>query len=371
MQNNSWRFMWGLAATMIWAVPSEIPAQGVAQLWTPPETSYFASDSVPQLLPPTTPPYTSVQPEDGIILTGFVTPMPVEDAAYGSDHVGEERVQEIVDEYMKEFKDKELGPYKGLKGVKIGMTGYLDYSYGDAPEFNYEDTGYNEFKLTRGYLTVKKEITPWFHARVTPDAHQDSTGDWKVRLKYYYAELRPGDFGYLTDMRSEVGLGHIPWLDFEEHINPYRCQGTMPIERAGVFNSADLGVSLRGNLGGKVACAEQRIGSDHYDGRYGTWHVGVYNGSGYHATEENNNKAVEGRLTVRPLPEALPGLQLSYFGIHGEGEFRVCCRVAGLRRQHGDAQLPEPVADLRRAILHDQGQRVRIVGGRSRQCPRY
>ncbi len=160
MQNNSWRFMWGLAAMMFWAVPSEIPAQGVAQSGSSPETSYFVSDSVPQLLPPTTPPYTSVQPEDSIILTGFVTPMPVEDAAYGSDHVGEERVQEIVDEYMKEFKDKELGPYKGLKGVKIGMTGYLDYSYGDAPEFNYEDTGYNEFKLTRGYLTVKKEDHP-------------------------------------------------------------------------------------------------------------------------------------------------------------------------------------------------------------------
>jgi hypothetical protein len=28
---------------------------------------------------------------------------------------------------------------------------------------------------------------------------------------------------------------------------------------------------------------------------------------------------VEGRLTVRPLPDVIPGLQFSYFGIYGEG----------------------------------------------------
>lgn len=120
-------------------------------------------------------------------------------------------------------------------------------------------------------------------------------------------------------MKSEIGLGHIPWLDFEEHINPYRCQGTMAIERAGVFNSADTGVSLRGDLGGKLKDTEEKTGSHHYDGHYGSWHVGVYNGSGYHAKEQNNNKVVEGRLTLRPLPDDIAGFQISYFGMCGEG----------------------------------------------------
>jgi hypothetical protein len=120
-------------------------------------------------------------------------------------------------------------------------------------------------------------------------------------------------------MKSEIGLGHIPWLDFEEHINPYRCQGTMAIERAGVFNSADAGVSLRGYLGGKLEDAEEKTGSHYYDGRYGGWHVGVYNGAGYHAEEENENKVIEGRLTLRPLPDVIPGIQVSCFGIYGEG----------------------------------------------------
>ena len=60
-------------------------------------------------------------------------------------------------------------------------------------------------------------------------------------------------------MKTEVGLGHIPWLDFEESVNPYRCQGTMAIERAGVFNSADLGVSIRGDFGGKLEDAGNEI----------------------------------------------------------------------------------------------------------------
>jgi len=229
----------------------------------------------------------------------------------------EEKRQEKI---VKEIKEKELAVPKGLKGIKVGMLAYMDYSNGDSPEFNDGESDLNEFRVTRGYLTVKKEILPWFHARVTLDTHQDDEDDWKMRLKYYYAELRPPDFGFLTNMKSEIGMGHIPWLDFEEHINPYRCQGTMAVERAGTFNSADLGLSLRGHFNGKLEDAKKKIGDDHYSGRYGSWHLGLYNGSGYHNTEDNTNKVMEGRFTLRPLPDIVPGLQLSYFGLHGEGD---------------------------------------------------
>ncbi|MDY6951852.1 MAG: hypothetical protein SWE60_10085, partial [Thermodesulfobacteriota bacterium] len=226
---------------------------------------------------------------------------------------------ETFEKHGRKKGDKYMALPKGLKGVKVGMLAYIDYSSGVTPEHHDGESSYNEFRLTRGYFTVKKKLFPWMHTRVTIDTHQDDTGDYKNRLKYLYAELRPPDFGFLTNMKSEIGLGHIPWLDFEEHINPYRCQGTMAVERAGTFNSADAGVSLRGYFGGKLKDAAEKTGSHYYDGKYGSWHLGVYNGSGYHASEENNNKALEGRLTVRPLPEAIPGLQLSYFGISAEG----------------------------------------------------
>ncbi|OQX61686.1 MAG: hypothetical protein B5M56_08380 [Desulfococcus sp. 4484_241] len=220
---------------------------------------------------------------------------------------------------IREQADEEPTVPDYLKGWKFGILGYLDYSNGRSPLAGGSDTSYNDFRLTRGYFTVKRDVTHWLGGRMTIDIHKDTSGDYKERMKYLYAEMRPKDAGFLTGMKIEAGLGHIPWLDFEEHVNPYRCQGTMAIERAGVLNSADTGVSIRGNFGGTLNDATGKTGNHHYDGLYGTWHIGLYNGPGYHASEGNNNKVLEGRLTVRPLPDVLPGLQFSYFGVYGEG----------------------------------------------------
>jgi hypothetical protein len=208
---------------------------------------------------------------------------------------------------------------EALRGLKVEVLGYADYSSGKTGKPGDQQESYNNFRLTRGYLTIQKAIQPWIGARLTTDIHQDSDGSWLTRVKYLYGELKPDDLGLLTGMKAEIGQGHIPWLDFEEHINPYRCQGTMAIERAHVFNSSDLGVSIRGSFGGKLADAKKLTGNSHYDGRYGSWHVGVYNGGGYHAAEKNENKVIEVRLTIRPVPDTIPGLQLSYLGVYGEG----------------------------------------------------
>lgn len=231
-----------------------------------------------------------------------------------------EEVKKIVKEDTRIDKDIQEGLVpEALRGLKFGMLSYVDYSVGKIP-LNMSERSYNKFSLTRGYLTLKKEFLPWLHARVTYDIHREAGGDYKGRIKYLYAELRPGNLGLLTDIKMEIGQGHIPWLDFEEHVNPYRMQGTMAIERAGVFNSADLGVSIRGYFGGRLKDARKKTGSHHYIGRYGSWHIGIYNGSGYHRDEHNTDKVLEGRLTLRPLPDLVPGLQLSYFGIYGEGD---------------------------------------------------
>lgn len=207
---------------------------------------------------------------------------------------------------------------KGLRGITIGAKGYLDYSI--RTDTNGND--YNRFTITRGYLTVKKTITPWFKARLTSDIKQDDkTGDMKLRMKYYYADLLPPDMAFFTSNVVRLGLGHMPWIDFEEHINIYRLQGTMFQERNHMFNSADFGMSLIGNLGGKLSHEQQEKVGYHtpYNGRFGSYHIGVYNGGGYHAAENNRNKVFEARLTIRPLPDMIPGLQFTYFGITGKG----------------------------------------------------
>jgi hypothetical protein len=226
------------------------------------------------------------------------------------------RRREVVEEAKKRAVPKPL------RGLRFRMLSYLDYSVGEHGAADKGQTSYNRFAIKRGYFRVDKKITPWLKAHLTYDVHQDDDQDWKVRLKYLYAEFRPGDMAFFTDMKAEVGMGHMPWLDYEEHVNPYRCQGTMAIERAHVFNSADLGISLRGNLGGRLDDAGSLVGNHHYDGRWGSWHVGVYNGGGYHASENNGNKVVEGRITIRPLPDLVPGLQFSYFGLMGEGNMK-------------------------------------------------
>ncbi len=228
----------------------------------------------------------------------------------------EQKTKQLTNEIKKDAVPK------ALKGLKFRMLAYLDYSAGEAASSHGGQKSYNRFTIKRGYFRVDKKINSWAAAHLTYDVHQDEYGDWKTRLKYLYAQFKPHDLGLLTNMKSEFGLGHIPWLDFEEHVNPYRCQGTMAIERAGTFNSADLGISIRGYFAGELEDAKAKTGNHHYAGRYGSWHLGVYNGSGYHAKEDNGNKVVEGRITIRPLPDLIPGLQFSYFGLYGEGNHR-------------------------------------------------
>lgn len=208
-----------------------------------------------------------------------------------------------------------------LKGLSIGGVAFIDYSFGQTG--GAAKSNYNRFTLQRGYLNIKDDITPWLKVRITPDIKTGSTttGDYTIRMKYLYADFLTQDIGPLTGTDLRVGLEHTPFLDFEESLNGYRMQGSMFQDRRGLITSSDPGVSVLGNLGGKLADEQVAgVGNSNYAGRFGTYHIGLYNGGGYGSTSENNqNKSVEGRLTVRPLPDMLPGLQLTYFGVSGKG----------------------------------------------------
>ena len=253
-----------------------------------------------------------------LIKKGILTPQEAAQIKAEADRLAQQQKQEVVKE-ASQAAAKEASIPKSLKGLSISGLGYIHYDVGMKPLPGDREDSFNEFTLGRGYLTVKKKINPWMSGRITMDLTRKHDGDWEYRLKYLYAELDPRDMGFFTNMKMEIGQGHNPWLDFQEHVNPYRAQGTMAIERAGVFNSADLGVSLRGFFGGKLPDAKAKTGNPHYAGLYGSWHLGVYNGSGYHQGEVNGNKAFEARVTVRPLPYLIPGLQISYLGMFGEG----------------------------------------------------
>ncbi len=217
----------------------------------------------------------------------------------------------------EEIQSKKVELPSALKGLSIGGLSYIDYSFGQAAQNNY-----NRFTLQRVYINVNKEITPWFKARITPDitAGADKTGDYTIRMKYAYADFLPSDLGYLTDTTIRAGLEQTPFLEFEEALNGYRMQSPMFQDKRGIITSSDLGISMLGNIAGKLGKKQtEALGNSKFAGRYGTYSIGVYNGGGYSAAnEKNHNKSIQARLTIRPLPDMLPGLQLTYFGITGE-----------------------------------------------------
>jgi hypothetical protein len=211
-------------------------------------------------------------------------------------------------------KEPPAFPAATLPSVKVSGLAYISYQDGQT-----NDQDYSKFTLKRGYLDTQAKITPYLSARGTLDITQDSTGDWKPRFKYLYGKFNLGSAGFLRSTYLEFGLAHMPWLDFEEHINYFRLQDPMFMETNGLFNSADVGLLVGGNFGGDMPADYKKNVSSAYPGRYGSFQIGVYNGTGYHASEANTNKVLEGRITIRPAPDVIPGLQFSYFGVNGKG----------------------------------------------------
>jgi hypothetical protein len=249
----------------------------------------------------------------------------------GKEKEVEQKIEKKVTEAVP-ADTKDLGSIaKALKGIKFGLLWYLSYQNGELGDTE-DGESYSQFAIKRGYFRVTKEFFPWFAAHMTfdvttvsdpedepEDKPNNLDGSIAVRIKYAYGKFNLPDFAFFTKPYFEVGVVHMPWLDFEEHVNWYRCQDTMFMERNGLYNSADIGITFTSLFGGEMPKEYQEKVNSHYAGRYGSMSAGVYNGGGYHASEKNQNKALEGRLTIRPLPDVIPGLQFSYFGVTGKG----------------------------------------------------
>lgn len=181
----------------------------------------------------------------------------------------------------------------------------------------------NVFDIRRGYITFRKEISPRVKIRFTQDVSVDSEGDGEgnieLRLKYALVLVQGDDMGFLTAPKIEAGVVRRPWIDFEQSVNDYRAQESMFLDQNGILSSADYGLTVSALLGGEVDSGFQEEVQPSNPGRYGSISIGVYNGGGYAALEKNNNKLIEGRLSLRPFPNRLPGLQTSFFGALGKG----------------------------------------------------
>lgn len=209
-------------------------------------------------------------------------------------------------------ENKEEIPF--LQSTSISGEWFLGFAYDDYTERS-------SFYLKRGYFTIRTRINEIFSVRYTQDITTDTEGsdigNVEMRLKYLLLKVNLVNNDLLKSTFLEFGLVHRPWLDYEQNITGYRVQGKMFTDRYDLVSSADFGITYSGLLGGEMNQEYQDRVSSYFPGRYGSFSLGIYNGGGYHALERNNNKIVEGRLTIRPLPDIMPGFQTSYSFSYG------------------------------------------------------
>jgi hypothetical protein len=199
-------------------------------------------------------------------------------------------------------------PPADAPSFKIGSTIFADYTFQSAPVSKDSDGNSihpGSFNVSRAYINVTGQLNRRITFRITPDITREAgsgsslNGSQTFRLKYGFAQLSLDDW---TTKGSWVRLGvqQTPLLDFAEGIYRYRFQGTMFVEREGYLTSSDAGLAAHYNFAGD----------------YGDIHGGVYNGEGYSKAETNNQKAVQIRASVRPLPGSLLGKGLRVTGFY-------------------------------------------------------
>lgn len=151
----------------------------------------------------------------------------------------------------------------------------------------------NKFDVERAYLTFKMPAGDRASIRVTADLYQQTaTGNdsyykgWLFRAKYAYLQYdflkatKPSDWAFST----RIGIVQTMLIDHEENFWP-RWLSLTPVERAGYFSSADVGVAGIVTLPNKL----------------GEIYTAVTNGPGYASRETDRFKDYQARLTITPL----------------------------------------------------------------------
>jgi len=208
--------------------------------------------------------------------------------------------------------------YSKASKLKFSGTHYLGTN---TQSIQGDDTTTN-FEMRRNYVQVKAYVLddPKSYLRVTLDArYSNSTADGEghsnVYIKYAYLYLND----VLPSTGMEFGMVHRPWIDYEEH----QCWWMRSIskvfveanEASHLTNSADLGVNFKTKT------------------PYFTSELGIFNGEGYHGSNDNggandeeigDGMSAEWRLTAaflgngekkrKPLKDSY--FDASFFGQH-------------------------------------------------------
>lgn len=185
--------------------------------------------------------------------------------------------------------------------VTVAGVGYVNYAYQLRTDSSIVPVGHsNNFDVARAYIRALGKFAGGVQTQITidVDGRKAATNQQTFRLKYAFVSWTPEN----SHLTYKLGAVHTPWLDWEENLNDYRMQGTMPMERAGYLSSSDFGFAIDG-MWKYDAVATQ---------------IGVYNGENYNNAPGDSHKDLEGRLSVRlarsDLAGKTGGLRLNAYG---------------------------------------------------------
>ena len=167
--------------------------------------------------------------------------------------------------------------------VTISGLGFANFAYQLKTDSTlFPAANANNFDVTRAYITASAKFADGIGARITADidGRKAASNQQTYRLKYAYVTWQPNGKGPLT---YKIGEIHTPWIDWEENLNDYRFQGTMPMERAGFLSSSDFGAGVDGMWNYEQVNLQ----------------FGIYNGENYNNAPGDNRKDFEARVSVR------------------------------------------------------------------------
>jgi len=192
--------------------------------------------------------------------------------------------------------------------IKIGGQLFADYTYTGSVAPPVRDADGNEihpssFNVARAYINVFGDLNRYISFRITPEVARETgssslNGSQTFRLKFAWAQFNL-DQWLTKGSWIRVGLNQTPWIDYADTVYRYRFQGPVFIDREGFLFSSDNGVTFHYN----------------FPRDFGDMQAGVYNGEGWAHSDPNGEKALQIRVSLRPVPAtpALHGLRISGF----------------------------------------------------------
>ncbi len=191
--------------------------------------------------------------------------------------------------------------------IKVGAVIFADYTYTSEPtilDVDGNEVHPSAFDVKRAFINVTGRLHHLIDFRVTPDIVRETgsggsaDGSLVLRLKYAYGQFNLDD-SWSKGSWVRLGEQPTPYVLYEEDIYRYRFQGPIFVDAEKFMTVADFGVSTRYN----------------FPGNFGDFHAGYFNGDGYTKADANDQKAIQARATLRPVPNrgVISGLRLTLF----------------------------------------------------------